>query len=391
MQDTRRELLNDIQAWIHSADDGGAAEILCLCDVAGAGKTAIAHTVARDCFHQGILASSFFFDRNIPDRRNPLKLFSTITRDLVRLSKGLAGHVIEILDDDHSVASASQSRQFEELILKPASRHRIRQPAVIVIDGMDEGCDRVTLSILRNHVPRLPGTFRILITSRPTDDLRTDLLNVDHVQCRSLDIHGNTNQRDIALDIRDRLQYIASRRNLPVSWPGEQRMHDLTQQAEGLFVWVSTIVEYLLTATYPDRKLSALLYERNMQHIPAETKMDALYAEVLDACSWDDHDFVHDYELVIGAILAVKTPLSTRALQSLYREHPILDIQEVLRPLSSVLTGVFNPSHPIQIIHLSFRDFLTHRAQFSPGPCAFSNQRKAAQPDTCIFMPPCHE
>jgi hypothetical protein len=376
MQETRRELLDDIQAWIHAADDGGAAEILCLWDIAGAGKTAIAHTVARDCFHQGILASSFFFDRNIPDRRSPLKLFSTITRDLVRLSKGLAGHIAEVLESDRSIASASQSRQFDELILKPACRHRIRQPAVIVIDGLDEGCDRVTLSILRDHVPKLPGTFRILVTSRPTDDLRTDLINVDHVQCRSVDIHGNTNQRDIAFYIRDRLQYIASRRQLPVDWPGEQRIHDFTQQAEGLFIWVSTVIDYLLSAAYPDRKLSTLLYDRNLQHIPAEAKMDALYAEVLGTCDWSDHDFVHDYKLVMGAIMAVKTPLSASALKSLYREHQALEVEEILRPLDSVLTGVANPSNPIQIIHLSFRDFLTHRAELSPARIHFKIAEK---------------
>jgi hypothetical protein len=365
MQDTRRELLEDIQAWIYSADDTKQAEIFYLCDVAGAGKTSLAHSVARDCFDQGILASSFFFDRNIPDRRSPLKLFSTIARDLVQLSNDLAGHVIEILENDRSVASASQSRQFEELILKPACRHRICKPAVIVIDGLDEGCDRVTLSILRDHVPKLPGTFRILVTSRPTDDINTDLLNVGHVQCRSLDIHGNTNQRDIALYVRDRLHYIARRRRLAVDWPGEQRIHDFTQQAEGLFVWVSTVIEYLLTAAYPDRKLSTLLYERSMQHFHAEAKMDALYAEVLSTCDWNDRDFVQDYKLVIGAIMALKTPLSATALQSLHRGQPTPEVEEVVRPLSSVLTGAVNPSHPIQIVHLSFRDFLTHRAQLS--------------------------
>jgi tRNA A37 threonylcarbamoyladenosine biosynthesis protein TsaE len=59
MQETRRERLNDIQAWIHTADDDGAAEILCMWDIAGAGKTAIAPTIVRDCFHQGNLAPSF--------------------------------------------------------------------------------------------------------------------------------------------------------------------------------------------------------------------------------------------------------------------------------------------------------------------------------------------
>ena len=351
--------------WICSAEETKAAEILWLCDVAGAGKSAIAHTVAQNCFDKGVLASSFFFDRNTPDRRSPLKLFTTIARDLVRLNNDLVGHLNQILVNDRSVASAGQSRQFDELILKPVCRHPIRRPVVIVIDALEEGCDRETLSILRNRVPKLPGTFRILVTSRPIDDIRTDLLNTAHVQYRSLDIHGKINRRDIALYIRDRLHYVSSRRQLPADWPGEQCIHDFTQQAEGLFIWVSTVSEYLLTAVYPDRKLSTLLYERNLGCLRAEAKMNALYAEVLRACDWSDYDFVHDYNLVIGTIVVAKTPLSSSALQSLHREHPTLKVNEVLRPVSSVLTGFFSQGHPIRILHLSFRDFLTYRAQSS--------------------------
>jgi hypothetical protein len=118
-----------------------------------------------------ILGSSFLFDRNIPDRRSPLKLFSTIAHDLFRLSNNLAVRISQALKDGRSVASAGQTRQFKQLILK----------------------------ILRNQVPKLPGSFRFLITSRPTDEIRTDLLSVDHIRYGSLDIYGNINQRDYYL------------------------------------------------------------------------------------------------------------------------------------------------------------------------------------------------
>ncbi|KIM84261.1 hypothetical protein PILCRDRAFT_6526 [Piloderma croceum F 1598] len=356
LQDTRRELFDDIWRWIYTADETKRAEIFWLCDVAGAGKSALAHTVALNCFHEGVLASSFFFDRNIPDRRSPQKLFSTIARDLVGLSKDLVRQVSHILENDRSVASASQSRQFTELILKPACRHCIGRPVVIVIDGLDEGCDRETLSILRHQVPKLPGTFRILVTSRPTDDIRTDLSNISHVQHRSFDIHGDVNQRDIGLYIRDRLRYISTRKQLGTDWPGEQRILDFTRQAEGLFVWVSTVSEYLLTAAYADRKLSALLYDKSLRCLPAEAKMRALYAEVLSTCDWGDQDF------------------------SLHRKCPTLEVDEVLRPLSSVLTGFVNDGHPIRILHLSFRDFLAYHGQFpSVHECFQVNEREHSQ------------
>jgi hypothetical protein len=93
--------------------------------------------------------------------------------------------------------------------------------------------------------------------------------------------------------------------------------------------------------------------------------MDALYSEVLSTCDWGDEDFVHDYHLLMGAIMAAKAPLSSLALKYLYRQHAELDVDGVLRPLSSLLTGLFNQDQPVQILHLSFRDFITCRAQSS--------------------------
>jgi hypothetical protein len=342
------------------------AEIFWLCDVAGAGKSTVAHTIAQYCDGHGLLGSSFFFNRNIPDRRTPQKLFSTIARDLARLGDGFSDHVSLVLENDRSLASACQSRQFDQLILEPSLTRRIRRPVVIVIDGFDEGYDLETLQVLRDKVPKLPRNFRVVLTSRPLDDIVTDLADRGHVQRMSLDIHGGNNQRDISLYVRNRLDYISSRKRLPAEWPSAEQTNDFIARAEGLFVWVSTVSEYLRTVTYPDKKLSMLLYEKNLSGMPAEAKMDVLYADILNSCNWSDEDFVQDYHLLMGMILAVKTPLSSSALQLLYRNNPALDVCEGLHPLSSLLTGLFHKDQPIQILHLSFRDFLTSRAQKFP-------------------------
>src|ERR1700733_2930364 len=73
-------------------------------------------------------------------------------------------------------------------------------------------------------------------------------------------------------------------------WPGEQHIHDFTQQAESLFIWISIIGEYSLTVVYPDRKPSTLLYKRTLSSIRTA---------VLSDCDWSDHHFVHDYNLIM--------------------------------------------------------------------------------------------
>jgi hypothetical protein len=170
---------------------------------------------------------------------------------------------------------------------------------------------------------------------------------------------------DIALYIDDRLRHISSRKRLGPHWPDPQLTLDFTTKAEGLFIWVSTISNYLCGTTYPDTKLRKLLYQRNASGLHAEAKMDELYAEILSSCTWDDEDFANEYQLLVGAIMVARTPLSMTALQSLHRTHPTLDVAEILRPIASLFTGLTDSIQPVQIIHLSFRDFLTHRARSS--------------------------
>lgn len=112
-----------------------------------------------------------------------MKHFSTIVSDLVGRSNDLARQVSQILKSDCSIASAVQSYQFDQHILKPAWRHHIGMPVVIMINALDEGCDRETLEILRNLVPKLLVNVHILVTSQTTDDIHTDLPNASHVQC----------------------------------------------------------------------------------------------------------------------------------------------------------------------------------------------------------------
>ncbi|KDQ10762.1 hypothetical protein BOTBODRAFT_75706, partial [Botryobasidium botryosum FD-172 SS1] len=74
LSDTREALLEEIWQWIKCSDTSDGAKIFCLTGVAGSGKSAIAHTVARRCHEEGLLASSFFFSRDVAERNNPRKL-----------------------------------------------------------------------------------------------------------------------------------------------------------------------------------------------------------------------------------------------------------------------------------------------------------------------------
>jgi hypothetical protein len=152
------------------------------------------------------------------------------------------------------------------------------------------------------------------------------LPEADHVQTRAIDIHGTSNLTDIAVYIQNRLGYVSLMKGLGPDWPDLQLVLDFTAKAEGLFLWVATVTDYLCTVVRPKKKLATLLYERNTGSLHAESKMDELYAEILIGCNWDDEDFVDGYHLVVGAIMVARTPLSINALQLLHRTHPTLEI-----------------------------------------------------------------
>jgi hypothetical protein len=93
--------------------------------------------------------------------------------------------------------------------------------------------------------------------------------------------------------------------------------------------------------------------------------MDELYMTILKTCNWRDNAFVQGYGLVVGTIMAAKSPLSMAALQSLHGDNLKWPVEMILQPLGSLLTGMTATDHPVRILHQSFRDFITVRARLS--------------------------
>ena len=365
MTGTRTVLVDGILAWIKSAHHTKGAEIYFLTGGAGVGKTAIANTIAQRCQEEGLLMSSFFFDGQIAGRNNPTMLFSTIARNLAEKNTALRKQIVYALEQTKSLAGASIPVHFAELILRTSRSLHDDKPVVIIVDALDEGCADEILQVLRDEVPKLSGNFRILLTARSTPDLDFYLSGQAHVRWLSINISEQTNQDDIAIYSRHKLRDIALRRRLGEDWPGPLLSRDFISQSGGLFIWVSTVYEYLRLSVNPDKQLKSLISTPSSSD--AETKMDELYLTILQKCNWKDDDFVGGYHLIMGSIMAAKIPLSMSALQSLHRHSLTFPVKNVLLPLVALLTCVADDSIPVKIIHLSLKEFLTVRARSSPN------------------------
>ena len=140
---------------------------------------------------------------------------------------------------------------------------------------------------------------------------------------------------------------------LDVDWPGEDVLQKLIQRASGLFVWASTMSEFI-NGHDPRRRLDVVLNEKAGSS--AEGALDALYKTALDAINlWDDEDFVADFRAILGVVLVACKPLSSSTIDALLHlpnERPSMHT-------ISLLGCVLRRGPSVRVLHPSFADFLT--------------------------------
>ncbi|KAF7976943.1 hypothetical protein HWV62_5369 [Athelia sp. TMB] len=389
---TRKKILSEIYEWSRTLD---SQNILWLKGVAGSGKSAVTHRIAEMLQDEGRLAAAFFFSRDNVSLSNPKLLVTTIALDIASRDTAIAEDISSVLKNEPALASAHILRQFEVLIAGPLRRRGRKLPFIVVIDGLDEGIhgdtDTSLLDILRNAVPRLTSYLRFLITSRPTNIITRALSQQEHVKSLVIDTHSIDNWNDIALYVDAQRQEDATCNTIGLNEVDEALVSDLKSLSEGLFIWIVTIFNYLRSAYKPRDKLDALLSKSAGQNLPTHKKMDNLYAIILeDIGDWDDPDFAGDYQTALGAVMTVKRPLSLAAFKALHSGGSFAGgafPEAVIKLLGSVLVGFDRPEDPIRMIHISFRDFVTGRANDSEHTCKFyisENEHSGKLAELCL-------
>ncbi|KAL0580869.1 hypothetical protein V5O48_001161 [Marasmius crinis-equi] len=378
---TRQALLAEIMEWSSSKTE--SADIFLLSGVAGSGKTAISHSVAQLAFESGVLVTSFFFNREDTSLSNPSGLLTTLARDISRQTESLSSAIASAVESDPGLPTAhSLHLQFQKLIVEPLTNRPIHEPLLVVIDALDEGCNEDLLRILRDDVSKIPSPIHFFITSRPTNNITSFVHpTLDHVQHSTIDIHSKSNKEDVALYVRHTLRCIAEDLSLqktqrhsgqrdspdsdPSSLTADANAVKLAQKAGGLFIWASTVMNYLSASMLPEHVLLSLLLKKpSFDATNSSRKMDKLYMDILNVLNWADPSFVEGYQLVMGTMVVALTPLSVPVLQSLYSSSrvDVVMIERAIARLGSLLVIPAEPHSPIHLIHLSFREFITTHA-----------------------------
>ena len=380
---TRRAVLKKIMDWVK--DPNKVALILWLYGPAGAGKSAIAQTIAELLAEAGLLAAAFFFSRNAAGRNDKTPFVATLVYQLVKSIPEIRANVLEALEQDPALFSCSIQAQIQALIIKPLNAAAddetlgpilLSRPRLIILDGLDE-CRTTSaqtdilnaLSIAAKYL-RIPLCF--LIASRPEQNIRQAFNDQNGLGLLSFSIAlDDTYQPDY--DIRDFLQSTfdeikrnhPSRAHLPASWPSSEDIWRLVEKSSGQFIFASTVAKYVNSQRHwPPDRLKIIFGQSNPGQETPFAELDGLYHLILSSVA--DIDKVMDV-LMILLLDPFQGPLGQ--MVTICEKFLFYRPGEIDMILSDLHSIIFVPPPErsgfkhLDIFHASLSDFLLDRSR----------------------------
>ena len=351
LENTRKETLDSIYQWV---DASGYPNVLLLIGAAGTGKSTIATTVAGEYQKREQLGCHMFFVRG---RSHPMNALQTIAYSLAMYNQSIAESLVEKLRKSGDIGPSNLKTKFDILLRSPLSAitTKIHHPILIVLDALDE-CGtpelrRSLLDVLRVCLPSLPANFRVLITSRPEEDISL-LISEPAFRTMTIDQHSDESKVSVASYIKFEFNQMRSSRklNVPDDREWDDNLARLAESADGLFIWASTAVRFVR-----ELKRSRLNSFRDLVLNANSLKLDDLYMTVLSHVSkWNEED-KEILRNIFSLILFAKRPLSDTEIDE------ILDMDKgTTSNLLSYFRSLvrYERGQPITIYHASFYDYL---------------------------------
>ena len=370
---TREAILKWIMLWVD--DPVNEAQIMWMFGPAGAGKSAIAETIAEICFRQGKLAASFFFSRNAPGRNNETRFISTLVYQLVLAIPEIKDAVNKALQDDPFLLSRSLDVQAQTLITKPlhdlltsssANGFQNPQPRLIIVDGLDE-CgqaknQRYVLDVLSTVTRDLTYPLLFFVASRPEQIIRDSFSKESMCSITTRLALDDTYKpyRDIERFLRSQFHKIImshpSGADIPSRWPSDEDITRLVRKSSGQFIYASTVVKFVeSTCHLPQERLEVVFGLVTPECATPFAELDTLYNQILSTV------IQIEKALDIFMVLVSFTQLPHRPyiLDHLF-SYQAGQTRAILSDLHSILyvPPKEDRNGRIRILHASFSDFL---------------------------------
>ncbi|KAK6542715.1 hypothetical protein TWF694_006658 [Orbilia ellipsospora] len=331
-----------------------------------------------------VIGTSFFFSRQDDGRNKAKLLFTTIARGLSAVFPQYKQNLSKTLQDHKTIVDQNLRDQWDMLILKPLPKSYDQgsspQAIFIILDALDEcesdGRWHPILRFLQEIGTLRNVPLRLLVTSRPEHQLRRGFQDIANALLLEIEVLGKIPlaepdapiEDDITKFLKKEFDDLRTAFGMAETWPSIEKIHLLAKRANGLFIHAATSVRFLRSANISclESRLGSILLEYPYATSPQHT-LDQIYTQILkesmlkDVLECEKEVISGDFKRLMGAILCLAHPISLTELHHLI-SFPVNKIESIFGNLHSILTVPGDDQNqPIDILHLSFRDFLISR------------------------------
>ncbi|KAF4615758.1 hypothetical protein D9613_012428 [Agrocybe pediades] len=351
---------------------------------AGAGKSAIASTIAGRCCEEGRLLASFFFRLADPSRNHSRQFFSTIAYQICIAIPQARNYIAAVIENDPLILKKSLSIQLDSLLINPllylmnSGMLDVTGRYCIVIDGLDECLDKEKkarcelLEILISGITRTSLPLVFFIASRPEYDI-TSVINSQNLANISNRLYLDDKylpDADIRLYLHDNFNTIKEKhpsgRSIPINWPSDASLGELVCKASGQFIYAATVVKYVSSIQHdPMERLDLVLAPHYNHKDTPFAELDALYMHILSEIE-DVETFLRVlsfYRLHTPSYPYRELPIwKRRVYAEVMFQRKVANVLPMLRSnLASLVTVKENHGQGtfcVDVLHASFTDFL---------------------------------
>jgi len=358
MEGTRQSILNQVISWVanpHERRDAPQSNAYWFYGSPGIGKTSLAHSICEILHERKHLAGAFFCRRDDPNLSEHRNVLPTLIHRLAEIFPPFRRIVAERLRKDPNLTSKSMKHSlFLEFIRKLP-----RQPTntlVFVIDALDEcGDDQSRPGILKaltDAVTQAPW-LKVIITSRPEFDIQRFFQALARPSYLTYDLATDQEaSTDLITFARSQFNLVASKWYLSTHWPEEPVFNRVISQANGLFIFIKTLVLALQQCKDPEETLQAF-----SQHSTGTglEPLYGLYSSILNARIVESNT---EFRRMIAVLLttAPYCPLCEGTIAELAGVKPNI-VKKWVDDLSSLLYRDEGANGGIRVRHLSISNF----------------------------------
>ena len=357
MEGTRQSILNWIMDWAadpQERNDPPQTNVQWFYGSPGIGKTSLAHSICEKLHDRKQLAGAFFCRRDDPYLSEFRNILPTLINSLAGIFPPFRRLVADRLRNDQNLTSKSMKESLFLDFIRNLPHHP-EHSLVFVIDALDE-CDNIrgrlgVMKILTTAAEQV-SWLKVIITSRPEVDIQRFFDSICPGHSRYDLARDQEASTDLQTFAQRQLSLIASKWYLPMPWPEESLLTKLTSRADGLFIFIKTVVLSLEHCKDPTESLKTTLQDS------AETGLDSLYRLYSNILRARIAPGDAEFQRVIGVLLttAPYRSLCEETIAELAGVRPNL-VKKWVDDLSSLLYRSKGANGTVHIRHLSISHF----------------------------------